>query len=233
MAAMAWSQLSLGWFTRKSRGHELFFKLQNRGGSCRVAPKLHQKFPSNWGHQAPNRCWGILLFREASSILVTYGTRILQRTQWDPQFESSPALSCWKDDQIIWCTPDFWCLPSLFGDHPDKMLVLSWIPSGNLTSLWKDPPCYSWENPTISMAMFNSFLLVYQRVPQVWSFMLGLLGFTNTQSLRSIFTWPFQVPWRLCGEVQRHWGLFGASTWINSEAFHQFFFGDFTKTIWL
>ena len=58
-------------------------------------------------------------------------------------------------------------------DHRTSLSELdSWIPPGQLTSPWKDPP-FLMGKSTISTAIFNSFLYVYQRVsfrvPQISS----------------------------------------------------------------
>ena len=44
--------------------------------------------------------------------------------------------------------------------------ILYVLPSGNLTYLWKDPP-FLMEKSTISMAIFNSYVNVYQRVTPI------------------------------------------------------------------
>jgi len=48
------------------------------------------------------------------------------------------------------------------------------LPSGKLTQLWKDPP-FLMGKSTISMAMFNNELFVYQRVYQRYLWVVFLL----------------------------------------------------------
>ena len=101
---------------------------------------------------------GILLFREASTILVTYGTRILQRTQ-----SGRPK----RDD----CSDP--------------------LPSSAIGS--KISPCHETCLSWIFLGMFP--LGRYCASLPCESQMGEALG--------------AKVSWRLCGEVQRYWGLWG------------------------
>lgn len=111
-----------------------FLKLQNRGGSCRFAPKLHQNFPSKWGHGKPQIAAEAFFFSGRPPLF------------WWPMVPEScsarsgiPSLSrlrlClvekMRKDHLVYTWFFMFAIP--FWDHPDKMLVLSSIASGNLT----------------------------------------------------------------------------------------------------
>ena len=61
-----------------------------------------------------------------------------------------------------------WCrISSIHSIMTSTSTSIKPLPSLVMTNIanWKDPPCYSWENPRhFDWAIFNSFLYVYQRV---------------------------------------------------------------------
>ena len=53
------------------------------------------------------------------------------------------------------------------GDSHQWWLVTSWLPSGNLLHSYGKLPIEIVDLPNLKMVIFNSKLLVYQRVPMV------------------------------------------------------------------